>query len=47
MRYVPDNGVSIAVVTNQSRTDPAPILRSLLKLALTPVDRTCVCRVRR
>jgi len=47
MRYVPDNGVSIAIVTNQSRTDPAPILRSLLKLALTPVDRTCVCRVRR
>lgn len=47
MRYVPDNGVSIAVVTNQSRTDPAVIVRSLLKLALTPVDRSCVCRVRR
>ena len=47
MRYIPDQGVSIAVVTNQSRTDPAPIVRSLLKLALTPVDRTCVCRVRR
>jgi len=47
MRYVPDQGVSIAVVTNQSRTDPGPIVRLLLKLALTPVDRTCVCRVRR
>ncbi|MFL5687254.1 MAG: serine hydrolase [Chloroflexota bacterium] len=47
IRYLPDQGVSIAIVTNQSRTDPGPILRSLLRLALTPVDRTCVCRVRR
>ena len=47
MRYVPDRGVSIALVTNQSRTDPGPIVRSLLRLALTPVDTTCICRVRR
>ena len=47
LRYLPDQGVSIAVLTNQSRTDPAPIVRTLLRIALTPVDRTCVCRVRR
>jgi D-alanyl-D-alanine carboxypeptidase len=47
LRYLPDQGVSIAVLTNQSRTDPAPIVRSLLRLALTPVDEPCRCRVRR
>lgn len=47
MRYLPDQGVSIAVLTNQSRTDPAPIVRSLLRLALTPLDEPCRCRVRR
>jgi D-alanyl-D-alanine carboxypeptidase len=47
LRYLPDQGVSIAVLTNQSRTDPAPIVRSLLRLALTPVDEPCHCRVRR
>ena len=47
MRYLPDQGVSIAVLTNQSRTDPAPIVRSLLRLALTPADEPCRCRVRR
>jgi D-alanyl-D-alanine carboxypeptidase len=47
LRYLPDQGVSIAVLTNQSRTDPAPIVRSLLRLALTPVDAPCRCRVRR
>ncbi len=47
LRYLPDQGVSIAVLTNQSRTDPAPIVRSLLRLALTPVDQPCRCRVHR
>ena len=47
LRYLPDQGVSIAVLTNQSRTDPAPIVRSLLRLALTPIDEPCRCRVRR
>jgi CubicO group peptidase (beta-lactamase class C family) len=47
LRYLPDQGVSIAVLTNQSRTDPGPILRSLLRLALTPVDDTCRCRQHR
>jgi D-alanyl-D-alanine carboxypeptidase len=47
LRYLPDQGVSIAVLTNQSRTDPAPIVRSLLRLALTPVDQPCRCRAHR
>jgi len=47
VRYLPDQGVSIAVLTNQSRTDPGPILRSLLRLALTPLDDTCRCRQHR
>jgi D-alanyl-D-alanine carboxypeptidase len=47
VRYLPDQGLSIAVLTNQSRTDPGPILRSLLRLALTPVDDRCRCREHR
>jgi D-alanyl-D-alanine carboxypeptidase len=47
LRYLPDTGISIAVVTNQSRTDPATIVRALLRIALTPVDTACVCRLRR
>ena len=47
IRYLPDQGVSIAVVTNQSRTDPATIVRNLLRIALTPVDEPCGCRQRR
>jgi D-alanyl-D-alanine carboxypeptidase len=47
IRYLPDQGVSIAVVTNQSRTDPAAIVRSMLRIALTPVDEPCGCRQRR
>ena len=47
VRYLPDQGISIAVVTNQSRTDPATIVRALLRIALTPVATTCVCRARR
>jgi D-alanyl-D-alanine carboxypeptidase len=47
VRYLPDQGVSIAVLTNQSRQDPGAIVRQLLRIALTPVDRSCVCRQRR
>jgi D-alanyl-D-alanine carboxypeptidase len=47
VRYLPDQGVSIAVLTNQSRTDPAPIVRALLRVALAPVDDACGCRERR
>jgi D-alanyl-D-alanine carboxypeptidase len=47
VRYLPDQGVAIAVLTNQSRTDPATIVRSLLRLALTPVDHACRCPERR
>jgi D-alanyl-D-alanine carboxypeptidase len=35
-RWLPVQGVGIAVLTNQSRSDPNPILASLLKIALTP-----------
>ena len=44
VRYLPDQGIAIAVLTNQSRADPAPIVRSLLRLALTPRDTACRCR---
>ena len=37
VRWLPDVGVTIAVLTNQSRTDPAAIARSLLKVFLAPV----------
>jgi D-alanyl-D-alanine carboxypeptidase len=47
VRYLPDQGVSIAVLTNQSRTDPGPIVRSMLRLALTPLDDPCRCRQHR
>jgi D-alanyl-D-alanine carboxypeptidase len=43
VRYLPDADISIAVLTNQSRVDPGPILRSLLKIALTPDQRPCRC----
>ena len=41
VRYIPAGGVSIAVLTNQSRVDPGPILRSLLKIALAPGCTSC------
>jgi D-alanyl-D-alanine carboxypeptidase len=34
VRWLPDDGVAIAVLTNQSRTDPGIVLRALLKIAL-------------
>jgi D-alanyl-D-alanine carboxypeptidase len=43
VRYLPDANVSIAVLTNQSRADPGPILRALLKVALTSDVRPRRC----
>jgi D-alanyl-D-alanine carboxypeptidase len=47
LRYLPDQGIAIAVLTNQSRADPAPIVRSLLRVALTPAAAPCSCLQRR
>jgi len=45
VRWLPRERVAIAVVTNQSRTDPSVVARSLLRLALTPSMGGCVeCR---
>jgi D-alanyl-D-alanine carboxypeptidase len=43
VRYLPDGGVSIAILTNQSRVDPTPILRSLLRIALRGDAPGCAC----
>jgi CubicO group peptidase (beta-lactamase class C family) len=37
MRYIPDQGVAIAVLTNQDRWDPDLIVRELLDVAL-PIE---------
>jgi D-alanyl-D-alanine carboxypeptidase len=37
MRYVPATGTSIAALTNQSRTDVAPLIRQLLAIVLPPL----------
>jgi CubicO group peptidase (beta-lactamase class C family) len=37
VRWLPDEQLAIAVLTNQSRVDPGPILRSMLLLALKPI----------
>ena len=39
-------GMTIAVLTNQSRTDPGIIVKALLKIALKPSGE-CVCAGRR
>ena len=36
VRWLPRERIAIAVLTNQSRTDPSPIVASLLKLAFQP-----------
>lgn len=38
MRYLPDHEVAGVVLTNQSRTDPAVILRALLRIAIPVPD---------
>jgi len=42
VRHLPDTGFTIAVMTNQSRTDPAIIVRALLRIAQAP-PRDCPC----
>ncbi len=42
MRHLPQEGLTIAVLTNQSRADPATIARSLLRVALRPIEH-CTC----
>lgn len=41
VRWLPDQDVAIAVLTNQSRTDPGIIARALLKVALATQPRCC------
>ena len=43
MRWIPAERIAIAVVTNQSRTDPALLLADLAGLALTPPPRCLAC----
>jgi D-alanyl-D-alanine carboxypeptidase len=45
LRWLPDLQIAVAVLTNQSRTDPAPILADLLKLALKPQPDCITCPV--
>ena len=45
VRWLPDDGVAIAVLTNQSRTDPAPVASTLLRIALG--SRPIACRLPR
>lgn len=42
VRWLPDEGIAIAVLTNQSRTDPGIVARALLKIALHPTA-SCPC----
>ena len=46
MRWLPEEGIAIAVLTNQSRTDPGIIARALLRIALKPAPQ-CACDQRR
>ena len=45
VRWVADEGISIAVMTNQSRSDPNLIVADLLRLALRPQADCVVCRI--
>jgi D-alanyl-D-alanine carboxypeptidase len=46
VRWLPGEQVAIAVLTNQSRSDPNPILADLLRLALQPRTDCVTCPVR-
>jgi D-alanyl-D-alanine carboxypeptidase len=47
MRWLPDQGIAIAVLTNQSRNDPNLVARALLRVVLgTPVECTGCASVR-
>jgi D-alanyl-D-alanine carboxypeptidase len=43
VRWLPQERIGIAVLTNQSRTDPNPVLASLLKLAFQPQSDCLSC----
>jgi CubicO group peptidase (beta-lactamase class C family) len=43
VRWLPDEQIAIAVLTNQSRTDVNPILAKLLKIALQTQSDCMVC----
>lgn len=43
VRWLPGERVAIAVLTNQSRSDPAAIARSLLRIALRPAPDCVTC----
>jgi D-alanyl-D-alanine carboxypeptidase len=45
VRYLPEAGITIAVMTNQSRVDPGPILARLLRIVLPPPGPCGVCPV--
>jgi D-alanyl-D-alanine carboxypeptidase len=47
LRYLPDEGITIAVLTNQSRADPNLIVRALLDIATVPPPDCATCPVRR
>jgi hypothetical protein len=44
MRHLPDFGVTIAVLTNQSRADPAVIVRDLLSIVFEPEQPCFRCQ---
>ena len=44
VRWLPNERMAIAILTNQSRTDPALIARSLLRIALKPSTDCAACR---
>lgn len=47
MRWLPDQGIAIAVLTNQSRNDPNLVARALLRVVLgTPLECTSCASVR-
>ena len=47
MRWLPHEGVAIAVLTNQSRTDPDVVLRELLRIGLKQPSDCPTCAIRR
>jgi D-alanyl-D-alanine carboxypeptidase len=47
MRWLPDDGIAIAILTNQSRTDPNLLLRLLLPAVVGQPSDCATCPVRR
>ena len=47
MRWLPAEGVAIAVLTNQSRTDPNVVLRALLRIGLQQPSDCVTCPIPR